>query len=479
MIPHRPSVRSAVPALAVTALAVPALALLALASACGGSEAPKDQAFASVKKREPTPVLVEAAVRREMVRKLETTSRIESESHVQVYPRAGGVVTELLVEEGDLVAAGQVLARLDDRDAKLRLEDARASWDEAKANVPKLELATAESQARMDNAKRTADQAGRDHERNQALAAGADGAPKLIAQKDLEASSLARDKAWNDYETAKLAYERSKVERQNGDTAVERARVATERAELELGYTSLTAPVAGVVAERSIKTGDTIGNSTLAFVITDPTRLRTVFHRPQRELAMFHGALQAPGNGSDGPLAEVELYATAEAMPGKRFRGRIERISPTIDVDSGNFRITARMEAAAEGDPKARLVPGMLVRLEIVTDRHPEALVVPKRSIRREGDRSTIFVVEDGKARSVEVVESFADDESVEVTAANGGKLDAGAKVVVVGNRDLEEGAEVELAGSEASRKETAEKTAPPAEAPGTASSDGSAGAGG
>lgn len=467
--------------------AVPALVLaLATLGSCGKSDSPQEQSFAGVKKREPTRVLVEPAARREMVRKLETTTRIESESHVQIYPRAGGVVTELLVEEGDVVSAGQVLAKLDDRDARLRLEDARATWGEAKANLPKLELATAESQSRMENAKRSADQATRDHERNVALATGADGSPKLIAEKDLEASSLARDKAWNEYETAKLTYERTKVERQNADSAVERARVATERAELELGYTSITAPVAGVVAERSIKSGDTIGTATLAFVITDPARLRAVFHRPQRELAVFQGALQG-SNGSDGPLAEVEIFATAEALPGKRFRGRIERIAPTIDVASGNFRITARMEAAAEGDPKARLVPGMLVRLEIVTERHPQALVVPKRAIRREGDRSTIFVVEDGKARSVEVVESFTDDSSVEVTPANGAKLDTGANVVVVGNRDLEEGAEVEMAGPdtvEAARAEEKQPLDPDSEAaaeaePAAATADDDSGAGG
>src|SRR6185503_17074739 len=103
-----------------------------------------------------------------------------------------------------------------------------------------------------------------------------------------------------------------------------------------------------------IKTGDTIAASTPAFVLTDPTRLRAIFHRPQRELEMFRGALHASGNGgSDGPATELAIVATAEAMPGKHFRGRIERIAPTIDAASGNFRVTARMEAQADDDPKS------------------------------------------------------------------------------------------------------------------------------
>ena len=101
------------------------------------------------------------------------------------------------------------------------------------------------------------------------------------------------------------------------------------------------------------------------------------------------------------------------------------------------------MDPQAEGDPGARLLPGMLIRIEIVTERHPRALVVPKRAIRREGDRSSIVVVRDNKAHSVIVSEGFTDDTSVEILPAESAELAPGVPVVVVGNRDLEEGAEV------------------------------------
>ena len=137
------------------------------------------------------------------------------------------------------------------------------------------------------------------------------------------------------------------------------------------------------------------------------------------------------------------MRATAEAMPGKEFQGTIERVAPTIDAASGNFRVTARMQPAALSDAAARLLPGMLVRLEIVTDRHANALVAPKRAVRREGDRSTIFVVEGNRARAIEIEEGFSDENGVEVIARGGATLAPGAQVVVVGNRDLEDGAEV------------------------------------
>ncbi|MBM3990101.1 MAG: efflux RND transporter periplasmic adaptor subunit [Planctomycetes bacterium] len=423
--------------------------LLALAWGCSLETSAEAEELSGAKAREAVRVVTEPLVEREVVRKLETATRVESESLVQVFPRASGVVTALSVEEGDVIAAGAVLAELDDRDARLRLADARAAAVDAEANRPKLALAVREAQARLDAAERSALQARRDHERNVALSESGGDRPALISSKDLEASALAQDRSLADVGQNALALERARVEEHNGETALVRTRVAVERAELELSYTRIVAPVEGVIAERSIKVGDTLSPSTLCFALTDPQRLRAVFYRPQRELEVFRAALKG-GVASAGGVAELAVRASAEAMPGKEFRGTIERVAPTIDAASGNFRVTARMQPAALSDASARLLPGMLVRLEIVTDRHANALVVPKRAVRREGDRSTIFVVEESRARAVEIEEGFSDEHGVEVIARGGATLAAGMRVVVVGNRDLEDGAEV--ATSESAR---------------------------
>jgi len=416
-------------------------ALLALAAACNQpSDDAQAREFSSAKKREPARVLVQPLERREMVRRLETTTRVESESQVQVFPRAAGVVVELFVEEGQSVAADEVLARLDDRDVLLRLKDARSSLNEARANGPKLALATRESQARVESAQGAAQQAERDHERNVALSKGGPDAPGLVSGRDLDTSLATRDRARADFGAALLALERAKVEEQNGEHAVARAEVAVARLELELTFTSIRAPVAGVVAERSIKLGDTVSNAAAAFTLTDLARLRAVFFRPQREFELFVGALGTAGDSA--ARAEATLTATAEALPGKRFVGHIQRVAPTIDPASGNFRVTARLESELQPGV-AGLLPGMLVRLEIITERRPNALVAPKRAIKREGDRSTLQLVVNGVAKTVEVSEGFSDEAWVEVAARRGEALEAGALVIVVGNRDLEDGAEV------------------------------------
>jgi multidrug efflux pump subunit AcrA (membrane-fusion protein) len=84
----------------------------------------------------------------------------------------------------------------------------------------------------------------------------------------------------------------------------------------------------------------------------------------------------------------------------------------------------------------------MLVRLRIVTERHPDALVVPKRAIVREGERSLIWVVRDGRVVEVDVREGFADGDDVEIVATGSEEPRPGELVVVVG-KDLETGDEV------------------------------------
>lgn len=434
---------------------------------------------ATIKKRDPARVRVEPVARREMLRILETTTRVESVNQVEIMSRSSGVVTQVMVEEGSRVELGQVLARLDARQATIAASDSECALQDSRAALPRLELATREAEARLATAKRSYEQVQRDFARNEKIATAGPDRPALLSDKDLDASRLARDNAQAEVANAELAVERSKLETENGKAAVRRAELSLERAKLDLSNTEITAPFAGVIATRHIKVGDTLSISSAAFTLTDPSRLRAVFYRPQRELDLFLSAM-SPAESlpeSGGPkettprrTAELELFATAEALPGRRFRGRIERISPTIDPQSGNLRITAHLDGTPETEPghPARsengplLLPGMLVRLSIVTERRPDALVVPKRALRREGDDNLIFVVRDGRAARIPIEEGLSDDSNVEVHPRDGARLEAGESVVVVGNRDLEDGGEVAVEGAaEATAAPTAPAIAP------------------
>lgn len=441
MNPSRPSgaalAASAAPPVRRTLVSTAAwwTGLLLVAVGCSVETKTSDAKENGPKKREATRVRTAAVESREMVRTLSTTTVVESEREIKLFPRAAGVVTELRCEEGDRVAAGAVLAVLDRRQTAALVEEARIAVREGEDNVKKSDIQKDEAQSRIQSARMKHEQAVRDYERNEKA--------NLISAQALDGLRVARDTAQNEMESQVLASQRAEVEARAARTTLEKAKLALERAQLDDSYMEITAPFAGVIASRTAKVGDSVGPAASVFVLTDAANLRAVFYRPQRELSMFLNAARERAElAPDVPALEIRVVP--EALPGSVFHGALQLVSPSIDPQSGSFRVTVRLGAPLEGPADARLLPGMLVRLEIVTERHPGALVVPKRALRREGELNLLFLVRDGRARKLEVAEGFSDDASVEVLTKAGTKLEVGARVIVVGNRELEDGAEVQ-----------------------------------
>jgi RND family efflux transporter MFP subunit len=439
LLPPRALSRASFPRsiVAVTAIALLALPGCRQSSADEGDEPSAEEAgpLSGARRRERPRVRLTDLEQREMTDVLETTSKVESELEIEIFPRVSGTVLDVLAEEGDRVAAGQALCVLDDRDELLAVRDAEVGLDEARNAAEQATLAVEEALARVESAELASNQAQRDYDRNLRLAED-EGIANPLSEQALETSRLARDNAASELRQAGIAHRQSELANAAAKTAVARAEVALERARVVHSYMRVTAPFAGIVAQRSVRVGDTVSAAAAAFVLTDTENLRSVFYRPQEELVLFEGR-----RDDRGPL---EFTATTEAYPGRTFLGEVVRISPTIDADSGQFRVTAKFRTRDESG-QARLVPGMLVRMRIVTDRHPEALVVPKRALRREGNEHFVLVVADDVARRVAVEPGFDDDDTIEVIPAEEGALAVGDAVVLVGSRDIEDGDLVEV----------------------------------
>jgi RND family efflux transporter MFP subunit len=381
-----------------------------------------------LRKREATKVRTAPIESREMVRRLSTTTTVESEKQIDVFPRVAGVVDQVHVEEGDRVEKDALLATLDQREARARLEDAKMALKEAEDQVARLDLAVEEALEQVKSAQLTHEQARNEFQRNEVA--------QLISEVDLGKLKLNRDTCERDRAAAKLAHRGAQQDLIKQQTTIERAELTVQREELALSFTEITAPFTGVVANRQVRVGDTVTSGATAFTLTDSDRLRCIVPRPQRELAFFTAARAEGG--------QVDIRIEPEAFPGTEYVGRIRILSPTIDPTSGSFRLTIELEQPPAGDPRPRLLPGMLVRLSIVTERHPDALVVPKRALRREGDRHFLYLDRDGVAEQVEVAEGLSDDENVEILMVGETNLVPGDPVVVVGNRDLEDGEDIE-----------------------------------
>lgn len=413
------------------------LGLLLVVAACGtkvsadGGEAGPASGGSdpsAVQARELPKVRTTKVRREDMRRVLETTSPVESVSEIDLVAEASGRVLKVLAQEGRRVTAGDLLVQLDDRDQAIALADATAMVAEAEAALERSKLAEEETAARTRSARLALDQAERDYQRNEELAAGE--ATNPLSKQAVETSRLARDNADEALKQSLLAEVKAKVDTRSADSALDRARLAADRSARDLERTKLSAPITGVIAKRSVEPGSNLSMGEVAFQLTDLDNLRVVFFRPQRELDLFTGGEELP------------LTATSEARPGFEFQGRIERTSPTIDRASGAFRVTAHLEPVSQPNQDgkvARLLPGMLLRLFVVTGIHENTLVVPKRALRREGANVYLLAVTEGRARRVGVVEGYASDDDVEVTPL-GGVLEAGDDVVLVGGRDLEDG---------------------------------------
>lgn len=152
-------------------------------------------------------------------------------------------------------------------------------------------------------------------------------------------------------------------------------RAAHEEAALNLRFTTIVAPVDGVIAERSVKLGNPIQVNQNLFRIVGMDPLQAVLNVPERQLGIL----------KSGQPVVLE----ADALPGQKFVGNILRIAPVVDSNSGTFRVTCEFH-----DKSGTLKPGMFGRIGIVYDQRADALTVPRSALVEEDGETAVFVVE-------------------------------------------------------------------------------------
>jgi len=256
----------------------PALLGVLLLGACQ-SEAPSD-AENSEEETPPVPVETSTPVRGDVYAMYTGTAPIEAYAEADVIAKVAGEVRELLVEEGDEVSKGQILARLDGE--RLRLE-----LNESEAKLRKLQ---------------------RDYERN----------------IDLKDKGLISD---GDFE--KIKYEMEALE------------AAFNLASLELDYTQIRAPIDGVVAERFVKLGNTISEGEALFKVTSLDPLVAYLHVPEREYRHISPG-QPVGIEIDALADETIVAAVSRVSPivdpqTGTFKITVEIVDKTRRIKPGMF----------------------------------------------------------------------------------------------------------------------------------------------
>lgn len=357
---------------ALRPLALAAFVSLALLTACGGSGSGKAAAqdtASEARRSEATPVEIALAERRPIAASYTGTASLQAASEAQVVSKTTGVLLELMVEEGDVVREGQVLARLDPDRKGLALA-------QSEALLRKLQAEYARSQ-------------------------------ELFARQLVSADQH---------------------ERLRSDLEVQRS--AVEIAKLEVSYTRIVAPISGVVAERLVKQGNLIQNNQALFRIVDNSHLEAVLNLPERELATMR--------------ADLPVTMQVDALPGQRFTGRVDRVSPVVDAGSGTFRVTAAFDSGGV------LRPGMFGRFDVVYDERSNVLTVPREAIVESDGITSVFSVRDGQAVRVPVSLGFVNGRFAEVRDG----LEDGEQVVTVGKVSLRDGSQVQVLNAPADQGE-------------------------
>lgn len=202
---------------------------------------------------------------------------------------------------------------------------------------------------------------------------------------------------------------------------LESARASYALAKLELSYTNIIAPISGVVAQRMVKPGNLIGLNAPVFRIVNNSHLEGVLNAPERELSRLKAGL---------PLRMV-----VDAVPGKVFEGKVDRVSPVMDSGSGTFRVVCAFDNAPE------LRPGMFGRIEVVYDQRQDALTVPRSALLEDEGEPALYIVRGKIAKRTPVTVGYSNGELAEILSG----VKEGDMVVTAGKVAIRDGTEVQV----------------------------------
>lgn len=377
-----------------------ALAVLACAPAPVGSASPAPQTSPAAAR--------EVHTRRATLARWERSVRVSGElaayEQATLSAKVPGRLAPIAFDLGTRVARGDVIARVDPRDYELRVAQALAALQAARARLGLAadgddDTVAPDETAIVRGARAELADARRERERAIELRSGGAGAQAAVDAAETRVLS------------ADSALQNALEEVQN-----RRATLAQRRAELELARQQLEdaqvrAPFDGVVAARLAGTGDYLAaGAPIARVIRfDPLRLR--LEVPEREAAGI----------ATGQTVRVLLEGAAQPATGT-----LVRIAPELGLRSRTLVVEAEL---ANGDGALR--PGSFARAEIVTDADARALTVPAAALVRFAGIDKVLVVANGKTIEKRVTIGRIEAERVEIL---GGLADGDEVVLAPGN---------------------------------------------
>jgi len=347
----------------------------------------------------PVPVTVAKAELSEMPLLLNTVGRAEAWEGVTLKSRVDGQVQAVLYTEGQAVKKGEVLLQLDPGDFA--------------AKVAQAEAVVARDEAQL--AKARAD---------------------VERYAGLKARGFVSDEKLNEMRTNEMAVA----------ATLKADRAGLELARLQLSYTTIRAPFAGVVGARLVFPGSAVKtNDTALAVVNRVDPLYVTFSAPERHLSRLRQSL------GQGPLT-VQLNVPGSKSEG--LSGKLRFIDNAVDQATGTIVLKAVVD-----NPRGQLTPGQFISVSTTLERLADAVLVPNEAVQQGANGNFLYV-----AKADDTVEM----RKIEVLASHQGKsaigqgLAAGEAVVTDGQLRLMPGAAIRVKekGGDKGTEKPGEKTA-------------------
>lgn len=336
----------------------------------------------------PTPVATHTVATGEVQAEVMGTGTLEARVKTTISPRLQERLAEVLVDQGDVVSAGQLLARLDDGELKRQVEVAEAALAGARATSARV---------RVDEARASAveQQARQEHKR----------ITDLVATKISSAAEL--DKAIEQLRVAETDLHRARASTVEAEQQVVMAEKNLAYQNERLEFTRILSPYAGLVTRRDRDAGGVVvpGSSLLQLIATN-------------ELWVSAWVDETAGGGlATGQMARVVFRSD----PGRSYPGEVARLGRETDRETREFLVDVRVK---ELPPNWTI--GQRAEVFIETGRKADALGVPQQFLQWRAGKAGVFVAQRGKAVWRDLTLGLRGRELVEVTQG----LSAGEQIV-------------------------------------------------
>jgi len=325
-------------------------------------------------------ITVARAEGRNVQRSVQIVGTLMAQDEVTLANEVPATVARILADMGDRVQKGQVLIKLDEREARLEAERMAANLQAARDALMRTRQMLDWNRANV--------------ERSQAVLTDAQVNLKrfqdLFADGGISASQ--RDSAQTQYDVAVASlrandaqYESDRAAAKNAEANVDQAVAGLELARKRLKDTDIVAPFDGFVRKRLVNVGETHKEKTPLMSLVATQALKLQGEVPERfapQLAVGHPV-----------RVEVEAY------PGRIFAGTITRVSPAVDVESRTFTVEASIP-----NPGGILKPGFFSKASILTGTERNVSFVPEDAVVSFAGIVKVYVIASDKAEERRVV---------------------------------------------------------------------------